>query len=199
MLPLDSKLVQLVGGECLHRGFLPSLVDSYTSPSFIKSDNLSNCSVSDQPELFQLSLTKLQENDSSLLSLSIDCQTVRELESAHFDQVLALNSTLLELNIRYQQFTETMTPPLVEALKVNSTLTRLSLRSSYLDDAASTHLSELIRFNTTLLSLDLSNTRITEIGLGIICAALSLIQPSFTLTFIRMRLLMLESTTFANF
>ena len=168
---LQVKPLQLVDDGRSNKGFLDNSDNSYISPSCMKEYKLSCSHGADRKEFLEQCLIKLQQNDPTVLSLDLECQSIGERELSRFTDTLAINSTLLELSIRFNRLAEVVAIQLVEALKRNSTLTRLSLKDNQVDDAAATQLSDLLRYNTTLLSLDLSFTKIAENGISQLSAA----------------------------
>lgn len=98
-------------------------------------------------------LERLQADDPTLTSLSLEANQINDADAAYLAQALKDNTTLTDIDLGYNRISAVGVEHLARALKDNIQLTSLSLRYDDISDAGALHLALALKDNYTLLRL----------------------------------------------
>ncbi|KAG0045650.1 hypothetical protein BGZ83_009111 [Gryganskiella cystojenkinii] len=102
--------------------------------------------------------------NSTLRTLNLDDNTIRDKEAQALSKALKINSTLTTFTLSGNLIGDIGVQALSEALKTNSTLTILDLKRNRIRDAGAQAMSKALKTNSTLAILDLSSNSIGHTG-----------------------------------
>ncbi|KAG0322344.1 hypothetical protein BGZ99_003386 [Dissophora globulifera] len=130
-------------------------------------------------------LTEALKIDASLTTLSLELNSISDLEAQELSEGLKINSTLTTLHLVRNLIGNNGVQALSEALKINSTLTILKLGDNSIRDNGAQALSEVLRINSTLTILDLGYNLIGDNGAQALSEALTINTTLTTLKLTR--------------
>ncbi|MBA2651509.1 MAG: hypothetical protein H0U73_04485 [Tatlockia sp.] len=115
-------------------------------------------------ESFEITLTRLKNNDASLSSLNLGYNYIGDAGAKDISEALKTNTSLSRLDLRSNQIRDAGVKDLSEALKTNTSLSSLDLAGNKIGADGAKDFSEALKTNSSLSSLNLKLNRIGDAG-----------------------------------